>query len=199
MTNTWLCWAKISSPRDHLVLFWIQEIQLLCGMIFNWTVLHVGPYFLLDIMFDRKYFQKSHKKVLIMSHRNKASQYKWLFHLSDAKTFWKMYTLTQFSRKSYLCCGRYIVGACRHFEFYIYSKKMIWWTFTSITILPTPLPPTLMSKKTLGLAMAALRICVSFSFAVKYSNHAVYAPNCQLSKWTKEDARAFIPVKYYSA
>ena len=107
MTNTWLCWAKISSPRDHLVLFWIQEIQLLCGMIFNWTVLHVGPYFLLDIMFDRKYFQKSHKKVLIMSHRNKASQYKWLFHLSDAKTFWKMYTLTQFSRKSYLCCGRY--------------------------------------------------------------------------------------------
>ena len=109
MTNTWLCWAKISSPRDHLVLFWIQEIQLLCGMIFNWTVLHVGPYFLLDIMFDRKYFQKSHKKVLIMSHRNKASQYKWLFHLSDAKTFWKMYTLTQFSRKSYLCCGRYIM------------------------------------------------------------------------------------------
>ena len=65
------------------------------------------PYFLLDIMFDRKYFQKSHRKVLMMSQRNKASQYKWLFHLSDAKTFWKMYTLAQFSRKSYLCCGRY--------------------------------------------------------------------------------------------
>ena len=62
-------------------------------------------------MFDRKYFQKSQRKVLKMSHRNKASQYKWLFHLSDAKTFWKMYTLTQFSRKSYLCCGRYYVNS----------------------------------------------------------------------------------------
>ena len=62
-------------------------------------------------MFDRKYFQKSQRKVLKMSHRNKASQYKWLFHLSDAKTFWKMYTLTQFSRKSYLCCGRYLWAA----------------------------------------------------------------------------------------
>ena len=45
----------------------------------------------------------------MMSHRNKTSQYKRLFHLSDAKTFWKMYTLIQFSRKSYLCCGRYLL------------------------------------------------------------------------------------------
>ena len=43
----------------------------------------------------------------MMSHRGNASQYKLLFHLSDAKTFWKMYSLTEFSRKSYLCCGRY--------------------------------------------------------------------------------------------
>ena len=43
----------------------------------------------------------------MMSHRNKASQYKWSFHLSSARTFWKMYGLMQFSWKSYLCCGRY--------------------------------------------------------------------------------------------
>ena len=43
----------------------------------------------------------------MVSHRGNASQYKLLFHLSDAKTFWKMYSLTEFSRKSYLCCGRY--------------------------------------------------------------------------------------------
>ena len=42
-----------------------------------------------------------------MSHRNKASQYNWSFHLSNAMTFWKMYGLMQFSWKSYLCCGRY--------------------------------------------------------------------------------------------
>ena len=45
MINTWLCWAKILSSRDHLVLFWIQEIPLLCDMIFNWIVLHAGPIF----------------------------------------------------------------------------------------------------------------------------------------------------------
>ena len=43
----------------------------------------------------------------MMSHKGNASQYKLLFHLSDAKTFWKMYSLTEFLRKSYLCCGRY--------------------------------------------------------------------------------------------
>ena len=43
----------------------------------------------------------------MMSHRGNGSQYKLLFHLSDAKTFSKMYSLTEFSRKSYLCCGRY--------------------------------------------------------------------------------------------
>ena len=44
----------------------------------------------------------------MMSHRGNVSQYKLLFHLSDAKTFWKMYSLTEFSQKSYLCCGRYL-------------------------------------------------------------------------------------------
>ena len=97
------------------------------------------PYFLLDIMFDRKYFQKSHRKVLMMSQRNKASQYKWLFHLSDAKTFWKMYTLAQFSWKSYLCCGRYNLtsvsiphkyfGSCLHAIWSIFrleSLSILW-------------------------------------------------------------------------
>ena len=57
----------------------------------------------------QKYFQKSHMKVHMMSHRSNESQYKLSFHLSDAKTFWKIYSLTEFSRKSYLCCGRYLV------------------------------------------------------------------------------------------
>ena len=44
-----------------------------------------------------------------VQHIKKVGQYKWLSLLSGAKTFWKMYSLTEFSRKSYLCCGRYWV------------------------------------------------------------------------------------------
>ena len=58
-------------------------------------------------MFGTKYFWNSHFLVEVMLHMKKLSQYKWLSLLSGAKTFWKMYSLTEFSRKSYLCCGLY--------------------------------------------------------------------------------------------
>ena len=100
--------------QNHIFL-WVFSLVLDAGdSIVVWYNIQLNrtackPYFLLDIMFDRKYFQKSHRNVLMMSERNKASQYKWSFHLSDAKTFWKMYTSTQFSQKSYLCCGHYLI------------------------------------------------------------------------------------------
>ena len=52
-------------------------------------------------MFGTKYFWNSHFLVEVMLHMKKLSQYKWLSLLSGAKTFWKMYSLTEFSRKSY--------------------------------------------------------------------------------------------------
>ena len=58
-----------------------------------------------------------------MSHRGNASQYKLLFHLSDAKTFWKMYSLTEFSRKSYLCCGRYILPVYKYSPLSLHQKN----------------------------------------------------------------------------
>ena len=61
-------------------------------------------------MFGTKYFWNSHFLVEVMLHMKKLSQYKWLSLLSGAKTFWKMYSLTEFSRKSYLCCGRYLLS-----------------------------------------------------------------------------------------
>ena len=78
------------------ILYSLIEVYYMLGLIF----FHIYVW--------QKYFQKSHMKVHMMSHRSNESQYKLSFHLSDAKTFWKIYSLTEFSRKSYLCCGRYI-------------------------------------------------------------------------------------------
>ena len=59
-------------------------------------------------MFETKYFWNSCISVKIMKHTKEWSQYKQPSLLSVAKTFWKMYSLTEFSQKSYLCCGHYL-------------------------------------------------------------------------------------------
>ena len=88
---------------QNLIFLWLFPLVMEAGdsvvILYNFQLncTTCGPYFLTGLMFGRKYLWKSHRKLLMMSHKNKACQYKWLFQLSDAKTFWKMYTLTQFS------------------------------------------------------------------------------------------------------
>ena len=109
----WLIYGSVE-PRSHLSVnfcFYFGCRGFNCYILYSL----IEVYYMLGLIFFgiyvwQKYFQKSRMKVHMMSHRSNESQYKLSFHLSDAKTFWKMYSLTEFSQKSYLCCGRYFMA-----------------------------------------------------------------------------------------